>query len=71
LTLLSDPQRAVMRKYGAWVSSSLGTDTYERIIRCTYLIDSQGVIRKHWPEVIPQGHAERVRAELRRIKSTQ
>jgi thioredoxin-dependent peroxiredoxin len=69
LTLLSDPRKEVMRKYGAWVSSSLGAETYERVIRCTYLVDPRGAIRKHWPEVIPQGHAERVREELRRIKA--
>lgn len=67
LTLLSDPEKKVMTQYGAWVSSSLGADTYDRIIRCTYLVDPQGTIEMHWPEVIPKGHAERVRAELRRI----
>jgi len=69
LTLLSDPDRKVMQQYGAWISSTLGTEAYYRIIRCTYLIDPDGVIRRHWPEVIPQGHAERVRQELVKAKS--
>jgi thioredoxin-dependent peroxiredoxin len=69
LTLLSDPDKKVMRQYGAWVSSTLGTETHERIIRCTYLIGPDGVIKHHWPEVIPQGHAQRVREELQRVKS--
>jgi thioredoxin-dependent peroxiredoxin len=71
LTLLSDPNKEVMRQYGAWVSSAFGAETHERIIRCTYLVGPKGAIRHHWPEVIPQGHAQRVREELSRIKSSQ
>jgi len=69
LTLLSDPDRKVMQQYGAWISSTLGTEAYYRIIRCTYLIGPDGVIRHHWPEVIPRGHAERVRQELIKAKA--
>ncbi len=67
LTLLSDPDKTVMTQYGAWVTSTLGPISYERIIRCTYLIDPAGAIRQHWPEVIPEGHAARVREELQRL----
>ncbi len=64
ITLLSDPQHDVMRRYGAWVQSRLGGEEYGRVVRTTYIVGPDGRIRYHWPEVIPQGHAERVRAKL-------
>ena len=69
--LLSDPSHDVMRQYGAWVDSGFGPGTEGRVLRTTFLIDPQGRIAYHWPEVIPQGHAQRVRnklEELRRVE---
>lgn len=64
LDLLSDPNHGMMRRYGAWVDAYLGDTKYERMIRSTVLIDPAGVVRYHWPEVIPKGHAERVKEKL-------
>jgi peroxiredoxin Q/BCP len=60
LTLLSDPDHKVMESYGAWVVSSFGQLHYGRVIRVTMIIDPMGTIRHYMPEVIPQGHAQRV-----------
>ncbi len=68
LTLLSDPNHAVMKRYGAWVESSLGDKKTERVIRSTFIIGPQGTVRYHFPEVIPQGHAERVREKLAELQ---
>jgi peroxiredoxin Q/BCP len=64
VTLLSDADHAVMTKYGAWVETPFGG----RVVRSTVLIDPEGRVAFHWPEVIPQGHADRVRAILRQIQ---
>ena len=64
LTLLSDPDHTVMERYGAWVGSSLGDLRYGRAIRTTMIVDPTGIIRRYWPEVIAQGHAERVLKKL-------
>lgn len=64
LALLSDPQHTVMQQYGAWVETSIGTREFSRTIRSTFLIDPKGIIRWHWPEVIPKGHAQRVKDKL-------
>ena len=64
LTLLSDPDHKVMERYGAWVRSSLGDFRYGRAIRTTMIVDPAGVIRHYSPEVIAQGHAERVLKKL-------
>jgi peroxiredoxin len=34
------------------------------VVRSTVIVDPAGTIRHHWPEVIPEGHAERVRRKL-------
>ena len=62
--LLSDPEHKIMKLYGAWVVSSLGEWSYSRVIRTTMIIDPNGIIRYYWPEVIAQGHAERVLKKL-------
>lgn len=64
LTLLSDPNHEIMAKYGAWVMSSFGDLNYGRVIRVTVIIDPVGQIRHYMPEVMPQGHAERVLDKL-------
>jgi peroxiredoxin Q/BCP len=69
LNLLSDPDHAVMKRYGAWVEAALGDKAYERVIRSTLIIDPKGIVRYHWPEVIPQGHADRVRQRLEQLQA--
>jgi thioredoxin-dependent peroxiredoxin len=64
VTLLSDPQHEIMNQYGAWMDTKFSGTPYGRVIRSTFIIDPAGVIRYHWPEVIPEGHAARVRAKL-------
>ena len=53
--LLSDGDKAVAQAYGAW---------QEKIVRSTFLIGEDGVIRKVWPKVKPEGHAAEVLAAL-------
>lgn len=67
ITLLSDPDHRVMERYGAWSSSGIGGG---RPIRTTVIIGPDGRIRHHWPEVIPTGHAERVREKLHELQTT-
>jgi len=63
--LLADPDQHVMEAYGASAKTPFG----RRVIRSTVLIDPAGRIAYHWPEVIAQGHADRVRAKLDELKS--
>lgn len=64
LTLLSDPDRAVMEKYGAYGVKKSGGKETKGVIRSTVLIDPKGNIAHHWPSVTPSGHAEQVRKTL-------
>jgi peroxiredoxin Q/BCP len=56
----SDPEGAMVERYGAWVEKSMYGRKYMGIDRSTFLIDGQGVIRRVWRKVKVPGHAEAV-----------
>jgi len=60
-----------MEIYGAWVISSLGQWKYSRVIRTSLIVDPGGVIKHYWPEVIAQGHAERVLEKVAQLQGIQ
>ena len=49
--LLSDPQKKVMEKYGAWGEKILYGKKSVGVIRSTLLIGPDGRVRKHWKRV--------------------
>lgn len=58
--LLSDPEKEVLRLYGAWgLKKNYGRE-YEGVIRSTFLIDPSGGLVKSWRNVRAKGHAQRV-----------
>ncbi len=62
--LLSDPSHEVLAKYGAWGEKSRNGRKSQGVLRSTVLIDPQGKIACHWPNVTPAGHAAEVRQKL-------
>jgi peroxiredoxin Q/BCP len=64
IDLLSDPDHAVMEKYGAWGEKTLYGKKTTGVIRSTVLIDPDGKVAHHWPKVQAKGHAEKVREKL-------
>ena len=60
VTLLSDPNREVLKKYGAWGLKKNYGKEYEGVIRSTFLINPKGEIVKEWKNVKAKGHAARV-----------
>jgi peroxiredoxin Q/BCP len=69
IRLLSDESKDVMRQYGAWVDQTVAGQKMGRVVRSTFLISPTGQIAWHWPEVIPEGHAERVRLRLEQLRN--
>ncbi|CAI2717878.1 thioredoxin-dependent thiol peroxidase [Nitrospina watsonii] len=67
-TLISDVDKKVVEKYGVWQEKKLYGKTFMGIVRSTFLIDKQGVVRKIWPKVKVKGHAEEVLASLKELK---
>jgi thioredoxin-dependent peroxiredoxin len=58
--LASDPEGKVIEAYGAWAEKSLYGKKYMGIVRSTVLVDANGKVAKHWPNVKVAGHAEDV-----------
>ncbi|MBB6731260.1 thioredoxin-dependent thiol peroxidase [Cohnella zeiphila] len=64
-TLLSDPDHAVAEQYGLWQEKKLYGRTYMGIIRTTFLIDEEGILRKEWKVNRVKGHVEEVLAKVK------
>jgi peroxiredoxin Q/BCP len=58
--LLSDPDKDVAKKYGAWGEKVLYGKKTVGMIRSTFVIDGGGVVRKVFLRVKVDGHAEKV-----------
>lgn len=65
IPLLSDPDLAVHRAFGAWGEKTMYGRKVEGTIRSTFVIDGDGVIRKVYPSVKVDGHAEAVLAFIK------
>jgi len=62
--LLSDPDKAVAKKFGAWGEKVLYGRKSVGMIRSTFVIDGEGTVRKVFPRVRVDGHADKVLAAL-------
>jgi len=58
--LLSDPDKEVAKKYGAWGEKVLYGKRTVGMIRSTFVIDGDGVVRKVFPRVKVDGHDQQV-----------
>ncbi|HYD50069.1 MAG TPA: thioredoxin-dependent thiol peroxidase [Terriglobales bacterium] len=64
--LLSDPDRKVMEKYGAYGEKMMYGKKTLGVIRSTVWIDKEGKVRKHWRRVAKaETHPDQVLAALR------
>jgi peroxiredoxin Q/BCP len=66
--LLSDAGAAVARQYGAYGEKNLYGRKYLGVQRMTFLIDKEGIIRKIWRSVRPDGHASEVLEAIEALK---
>jgi peroxiredoxin Q/BCP len=59
-TLLADEDHAICDLYGTWGPKKYMGKSYEGVFRTTFLIDSQGYIRKVFENVKPAEHSSEV-----------
>lgn len=64
--LISDPEEKLCRYFGVIQPKSLYGKQFMGVIRSTFIIDKDGVLKKEWRNVKVSGHAEEV---LEAIKS--
>jgi peroxiredoxin Q/BCP len=67
--LLSDPEHKALEAYGVWQEKSLYGRKFMGIVRSTFVIDGQGVIRAVFPKVSVTGHVDEVLATLKTLKT--
>ena len=58
--LLADTDTAVSQLYDVYGEKNFAGKKYMGINRSTFLIDKDGIVRKIWHKVRPEGHAEEV-----------
>jgi len=63
-TLLADVEHKVAEDYGVWKEKSMYGKKYMGIERTTFVIDPKGKIKKIFPKVKVEGHAEEVLAAI-------
>jgi peroxiredoxin Q/BCP len=63
--LLSDPERSVAEKYGAYGEKKMYGRVTMGIIRSTFLIDKEGKIERAWHNVKATGHVDDVLKALK------
>jgi peroxiredoxin Q/BCP len=66
VTLASDPEGAVIERYGSWVEETLYGRQYMGIDRSTFLI-RDGVVKRIWRKVKVPGHAQQVLEAVRSL----
>jgi thioredoxin-dependent peroxiredoxin len=58
--LLSDPDNAVTKIFGAWGEKMMYGKTYEGLLRSTFIIDEKGVIERVIDKVDTKNHAQQI-----------
>jgi peroxiredoxin Q/BCP len=64
VTLLSDPDRAVLAAYGAYGEKQLYGKTVTGVIRSTFVVDENGRVERAMYNVKATGHVDKLRREL-------
>jgi len=63
-TLVSDEDKKIVEAYGVWGEKQFMGRKYLGTYRVTFLVGPDGRIKKIWPQVKPEEHAEEVLAAL-------
>ena len=62
-----DEDKRIVHDYGVWIEKSMYGKKYMGIERTTFLIGKDGKIKKIFPKVKPEGHAEEVYEALKAL----
>jgi len=62
--LLLDEEKKIINAYGVWGEKTFMGRKYMGVYRVTFLIGKDGRIKKIWPDVKPEDHANEVLAAI-------
>ncbi len=68
ISLLSDPKRELMKPYKAYIETEKDGKTTGRVQRSTVIINPQGIVAFHFPQVTPRGHIVELKAKLAELQ---
>ena len=63
-TLVADPDKEIVNKYGVWVEKKNYGRSYMGVARTTFVIDKEGVVEHVFENVKVKGHAGAVLESL-------
>lgn len=63
-TLLSDPEHRVLEYFGVWQEKSMYGRKYMGVVRSTFLIDEDMIVKELWRKVKVSGHVDEILAAL-------
>jgi thioredoxin-dependent peroxiredoxin len=69
ITLLSDPTTQMMQDYSVWAMKKNYGKEYMGIVRTTYIIDPQGIVKAAWSNVKVKDHVAKVKEELAKLQT--
>jgi len=58
--LLSDPEKKVLKSFGAWGEKKMYGKSYEGILRSTFILDENRKVLKVFPKVSPADHGAEI-----------
>lgn len=64
ITLLSDPDKEMLRAWGAFGEKKLYGRVVEGVIRSTFVLDEDGVVEHAWYNVRATGHVAKIMRDL-------
>lgn len=67
IILLSDPDKKVLKAYGAYGKKTLYGKEVEGVIRSTFLINPEGEVAHSWKNVRADSHAQQVLDKLKEL----
>jgi len=63
--LLADPDKRILKAYGAWGTKKMYGRSYEGVLRTTYVIDEEGIIEEVLSKVDTKNHTSQILQELK------
>jgi peroxiredoxin Q/BCP len=69
ITLLSDESTDMMQEYGVWQLKKNYGKEYMGIVRSTFIIDPEGIVRAVWEKVRVKEHVANVKAKLEELQA--
>jgi peroxiredoxin Q/BCP len=71
ITLLSDESTEMMQEWGVWQLKKNYGREYMGVVRSTFIIDPEGIVRAKWEKVRVKDHVAKVKEELENLQKSQ